>query len=163
MTTAVRANEQPGQEVRRIVDSMSFVDWYLLEKIKKAARLQKAVGSFEPQVKEIKDTIVTAALDNGDLSEDGSVTYIVDGILCRVSSGYDYSIPNTAVAGLMEALGVRFGELVEARTIFTPTPRLIEMACDADRGAEIRKHLTICLRAPQVSIIQECGEKGAGT
>ncbi len=156
------AGSPPVPEVRRIVDSKSFLDWHLLNKIKKAARLLQEVAAYEPQIKEVKDAIIAAALDNGDLSEEGSVTYIVDGILCRVSSGYDYRIPAESQEALKTFLGKEYDDLVETVVELRPSQRLIEMACDGDLSPDLRKHLSIRLRAPQVSILQESGEKGVG-
>jgi phage gp16-like protein len=84
--TAVRENGEGGQETRRAIDATSIVDHLLVRNIRKAAKLRAEVSGYEPRVKEIRDYIIAAALDAGDLADEGSVTYIVDGILCKVSS-----------------------------------------------------------------------------
>lgn len=153
---------QPGKEIRLILENTTVVGWYLLNQIKRAARLQAEAAYVELRLKEVKDSIVAEALNRGDLTEEGSVTYIVDGILCRVSSGYDYLIPPESKAALQGLLGNEFYDLVDVAVEYRPRQRLIEMACDGDKGAEIRKCLSIRLRAPQVTILQESRGKGAG-
>ena len=156
MTVRERLPEQGLPEVH-----VAVTDPVLQALIRTAAVVQERIRSFEPASKYLEDTIVAAALEHID--DDGEVVFTTpDRIRASVRVEYSWGeIPDGNVFALHELLGERYFDLVERQVILRPTPALIAMACDGDRGMEIRKYLSIRRKAPVVTIVADCSsEKG---
>jgi hypothetical protein len=141
---------------------VAVADKTLQELIHVGAIVQERIRSFEPALKAVEDAIAAAAVER--LEDDGEVVFdTLNGMRARVRVEYSWEIPPENVSSLQELLGDRH-DLVEREVIVRPTPELIAMACDGDRGYEIRRHLSIRRKAPKVTIVAEDhGETGAGT
>jgi len=142
---------------------ITVTDRTLQEVIRMAAITKDKIRSFEGILKILEDRIVEETFEY--LKDDGEVVFTtMDRIRAVVRVEYSWGeIPDENVSALHELLGERYHDLVERQVIVRPTPKLIAMACDGDRGREIRKHLSIHRKAPVVRIVaEEPGKKGAG-
>jgi len=140
---------------------VTVTDPVLQALIRFGAVVQERIRSFDPALKHAEDTIVAAALEH--LEDDGEVVFTTpDRMRARVRVEYSWGeIPDENIPSLHELLGERYHDLVERTVIVRPTPALIAMACDGDRGYEIRRHLSIRRKAPVVTIVPDCSsEKG---
>lgn len=127
------------------------MDPELLETIWKTVEVQKDLEAFEKGLKALKMSIADQVAQY--LDDEGTITLCVDGTVCRVSVDYSFAIPKENVQELREQLGEEFYHFVREDVAFQPTPELVALACDADKGMDIRKHLVIRRNAPSVTVV----------
>lgn len=131
---------------------VAVADKTLQELIHVGAIVQEKIRSFEPALKAVEDAIAASAAER--LEDDGEVVFdTLNGMRARVRVEYSWEIPPENASSLQELLGDRLDDLVEREVIVRPTAELIAMACDGDRGYEIRRHLSIRRKAPVVTIV----------
>jgi hypothetical protein len=120
----------------------------LAEIIMAAQRLNIEMKALEPALKEYKEQIALAARDYIDAS--GTLTFIVDGVYCRVTFGYECVILEEKVSEVRRILGNRFEDLVKVKTVYNGTTKLIDMAADGDSGKALAACLTVKEKTPSI-------------
>ncbi|MEW6115356.1 MAG: hypothetical protein AB1553_00440 [Nitrospirota bacterium] len=129
----------------------------LADTIRSARGLTIEMKSLEPALKEYRDYIASVAKDYIDAS--GTLTFIIDGIRCKVTFGYECVIPEEHVAEVRRLLGERFDDLVRTKITHSGTSKLIDMAADGDRGKAIAGCLVIKEKTPGVSFEDELNKQ----
>lgn len=133
-----------GREKRQIVDT-EFA--YVIED---ACALYYEIKALESALKENKEKIAKKA--RNFLDDAGTVTFITDlDVEAKVTFQYEAVIPPENIEKVRELLGDRFNDLVKVKTTYTATPKLIELAVDADRGGELAEAITVREKAVQVT------------
>lgn len=138
-----------GTKEKRLVK-----DSQLAEAIELAYGFYKTFKDIDSQLKGQKKIITDKA--RFFLNDKGTVTFIVDtdefGVVeCKVTFQYEAVIPTECVEDVRRILGDRFNDLVRVKTVYTATPKLIELATDADRGKEIAENIVIKEKTAQIS------------
>ena len=118
----------------------------LAEMVPRAYRLQREVRALEPEIKDLKTSILLEVEPHLDGS--GTLTIITGGVSCKVTCGFEYYINEADIAPLREALGERFHDLVKVKTIFTPERKLVDLCCQGDTPDEIRETVQIKSKSP---------------
>lgn len=129
------------------------IDGELLATIRTAAQIQRDLLAFEKGLKALKMSIADQVRKY--LDDEGTVTIAVDGMTVHVRVGFDYAIPNESIPALRQKLGEEYYHFMRERVSVVPTQELIALACDGDKGLEIRRHMTIRPLPPEVTIIGE--------
>lgn len=150
MQTLREYAEIKSQEViiKKGKEQWSLKDSTLADVIRLANNLTNEMKALEPSLKEYKTHIAKVAKDYIDAS--GTVTFIVDGIQCKITFGYECVIPEENVEEVKRILGDRFEDLVRTKIKHEGTMKLIDMAADGDRGQAIAKCLVIKEKTPSI-------------
>lgn len=112
----------------------------------RAFQLHRDIKAVEPELKELKAIIVQQIEPLLDGS--GTLTILTEGISCKVTTGFEYSIDESAVDALKKALGKRFADLVKVKTVYRPELKLVDMSCEPDAPAEIRDSIQVKSKSP---------------
>src|SRR3989338_6744 len=118
-----------------------------VERIKAAYGISRDSKELELSLKEYKENISEIA--RGYLEENGTLRFIVDGIVCSVTFGNECVIKEEHVDEVKKLLGDRFPDLVRTKIKYEGTMKLIELAA-GDRGKEIAKHLIVKEKSPSI-------------
>lgn len=134
-----------GKEKREIEDTE------LAEIIDAASSVYYDMKALEPALKDYKNRIASKA--KSLIDDKGTVTFITDsGIECRVTFQYEALIPEEHIEKAKALLGDRFSDLVRVKTVYQATPKLIELATDADYGRELSEVVIVREKAAQITI-----------
>lgn len=138
-----------GTKERRVIS-----DSELKGAVELAVTFLRSLREIEPQYKAQKEVIAQKA--KAFIDDKGTVTFIVDteeyGLVeCKVTFQYEAIIPEGRVEALRCMLGGRFDDLVRVKTTYYATPKLIELATDADRGRDIAECIVVKEKAAQIS------------
>lgn len=109
--------------------------------------IQEGWGIKE-KIDELKDRLME--IQDELMARHGRCSLVVPG-LCRVSLTERQTVRVADPDGLAELLGSRMRDLVIMRTSFHPTPKLIEMAADADDPQS--SDIAACLRAETTPVV----------
>ena len=154
---ATRASKLKKQEIEALQNKVvvrvgrkekEIIHSGLAETIRAAYGLTLDLKAMEPSLKEYKSYIVKTA--NDFLDENGTVSFIVDDIVCKVTFGYECVVPEEKVEELKRILGERFYDLVRIKTRYEGTAMLIELACDGDKGREIASCIVVNKKSPAI-------------
>lgn len=139
--------------VKKGKDQIACHDRVFADNIRLACGLMADIRKIDPMLKAQKEVIAERAREYIDNA--GTVTFIVDEISCKVTFGYECTIPEGNIEEVRRLLGDRFEDLVKVKTVYNGTSKLIEMAADADRGRAIAKHLVVKEKSPSIQITEE--------
>lgn len=156
MMSKLKKTEQ-GKEVlvkMGLKEKRVIKDTELAEAVELAVGFYRALKDIEPQFKTQKAVIAKKAKNYID--DKGTVTFIVDteeyGLVeCKVTFQYEAVIPQEHIEEVKRILGSRFDDLIKTKTTYVATPKLIELATDADRGKEVAQYIFIKEKAAQIS------------
>lgn len=112
----------------------------------RAFSLYQRMKALEAELSEAKETIKERA--RGLMGDRATVSFEADGVLCRVTTRCEVTVPEENVKELRKMLGRRFKDLVSERKRYLGTRKLVEEAA-ADQ--EIRDLLTVRELSPQFS------------
>jgi hypothetical protein len=120
--------------------------------------IKEDIKRLEKTYQEYKSYIVEEA--KSYLRDAQTVTFIVpiddkNKVECKVTFGYEYVIPPEYVEEVKAILGDKFEALVNVKTEYKATKKLVEMACDADNRGELAKYIEIKEKSPVVSFAYE--------
>jgi len=135
-----------------------IVDEKLAVAILSAFVTKEDMKRLEKVYQEYKSYIVEEA--KSYLKGAQTVSFIVpidekDKVECKVVFGYEYVIPPEHVEEVKAILGDKFEALVNVKTEYRATKKLVEMACDADNRGELAKYIEIKEKSPVVSFAYE--------
>lgn len=138
-----------GPKERRVIN-----DSELKGAVELAVGFMRDLKEIEPQYKTQKEVIARKA--KAFIDDKGTVTFIIDteewGLVeCKVTFQYEAVIPEGRVEALRSILGGRFDDLVRVKTTYYATPKLIELATDADKGKEVAECIVVKEKAAQIS------------
>ncbi len=155
---AVDAQEEREVIVRCGKKEIVIKDATLAEIIENAYEVDTHLKTIKEIAQGYKKEIAEKAKDF--LGDKGTVRFIIETeegeiIECKVTFQYEAIIPNEDVEEVRKILGERFEDLVRVKTVYVATPKLIELAADADKGQELRQYIIVKEKAAQITFTKE--------
>lgn len=149
-----KQEEQKKVVVKMGKEKRVITDLELANAIKFGIGFYRSLKEIEPQLKKQKSIIATKA--KAYINDKGTVTFIIDdeewGVVeCKVTFQYEAVISEEHIEEVKRILGKRFNDLVRVKTIYSATPKLIDLVVDADNGKELANYIIVKEKAAQIS------------